>query len=417
MSPPKTSHNSPKNPSIHDIWLRQRTELEEELLDIGNNGSSPLRVVAADEPSTKKISDAPSSNLSAANALPISLTQPLHLQQVTGHHPIPLQHSTDSANPPPGNVDAPVMDAEASASLANLHHSLSAATTKQFLEHQQRLDQELTRQREAFVQEINRQRAAFEQELSARDAAWTTQRDREWAALQSAKEVHAAAIQRLQSDLATERVREQEAIQHWRRQAELELAEARRLFEQDRMQQHAELTRQRDVETNRLRQERAEFEAQVRQTKAALVDARERHEHDLQLSADAHTSRLQTERTELEQQRAAWTEKFRREQLVLENGMQFFEQYVSRFSEEMKAAQHDIPSTPVSKTPQVSAEQFASTIPFASHSTTSKPSPMTVQQAPAYASNQQEADPVLLSLDEIRDRLNQIKNGKHQKVA
>lgn len=409
MSPSNTSNNTPTKASIHDVWLRQRAELEEELLDIGNVGRSQIAVTSVNKHSTKKPSAGANVIGLAEAALPISLTQPSLAQPTSLLKPASEQHSTATST----EVEVP----ESVASLANIQQSLSAATTRQFLEHQQRLDQELTRQREAFVQEINRQRSAFEQELAARDAAWTTQRDREWAALQSAKEVHAAAVHRMQSDLAMERVREHEELQHWRRQAEMELTEARRLFEQDRMQQQAEYARQRDSEIDRLRQDRAEFDAQVRQTKAALVEARERHEQDLRLSSDIHAARLQTERAELEQQRDAWTEKFRREQLVLDNGLQFFEQYISRFSEEMKSAQHEIQVMPGSQSASTTTEQFAATIPFSQRSTPTKSIAMAVEETPTRASHHSEAEPVLLSLDEIRDRLNQIKNSQHQKAA
>ena len=364
MSPANTTtkNQSPTKASIHDVWLRQRAELEEELLEVGNGSHSPIQ-----SPISNGIPD--------DAALPTS-----------------------------------------TASLANIQQSLSAATTKQFVEHQQKVDQELTRQREAFAQEINRQRTNFEQELAARDAAWTTQRDREWAALQAAKEVHAAAAQRLQSDLAMERVREHEELQHWRQQAEAELTGARRLFEQDRMQQQAEFSRQRAAELDRLRQERAEFEAQLRQSQTQLVVARERHEQDLRQASEFHAARMQTERTELEQQRAAWTEKFRQEQLVLENGLQFFEQHMARFNADLKSAQHNIQTL---STPQVlptPAEQFAITIPFSSKSiAVSTPSFAPAASTPL--APRHDSGPVLLSLDEIRERLNQIKSSQQQKVA
>ncbi len=403
MSPLNTANNSTANASIHDVWLRQRAELEAELLDVGSGTQASLQVAAAME----RVPTRPSVEATrlAKSALPISLSQstPSSVQQPTNlAGTIELPNATEVPNVP--------------ASLANIQQSLSAATTKQFLEHQQRLDQELTRQREAFLQEINRQRAAFEQELAARDATWITQRDREWAALQSAKEVHAAAVHRLQSDLATEQVREHEALQNWRRQAETELTDARRLFEQDRMQQHAEFSRQREAELDRLRQERAELETHARQSQTQLADARERHEQDLRLSLDIHATRMQTERAELEQQRKSWTENFRREQLVLENGRQFFEQHMSRFNEELKSAQHNIQSLPATQPMPSAAEQHAVTIPFSSKQFVASTSSI-AQATATQLSQRHDSEPVLLSLDEIRERLNQIKNSQQQKVA
>ncbi|MCX7418901.1 MAG: hypothetical protein NT013_05110 [Planctomycetia bacterium] len=401
MSPANTTNkkSSSTNASIHDVWLRQRAELEEELLEVGNGIHSPDRVATVQE-QLPKMSAAVSHEVKFGDsALPISLHQ-------TALSPSPISKRT------PGTVELPT----STASLANIQQSLSAATTKQFLDHQQNVDQELTRQREAFAQEVNRQRTNFEQELAARDAVWTTQRDREWAALQAAKEVHAAAVHRLQSDLAMERVREHEELQHWRQQAEAELTVARRLFEQDRMQQQAEFSRQRASELDRLRQERAEFEAQLRQSQIQLVEARGRHEQDLQQASEYHATRMQSERTELEQQREAWTEKFRQEQLVLENGLQFFEQHMARFNADLKSAQHNIQTLSTPQVMPTSAEQFAITIPFSSKSiSASTPSFATTASTPL--APRHDSGPVLLSLDEIRERLNQLKSSQQQKVA
>ncbi len=380
MSTSKSPNNSMANATIHDVWLRQRAELEDELLNVGQGSRVPQTTTVAPVELTSKVSVLPG---------------------MFGNIPFAEQQPSAPVNTP--------------AAQAKLQQSLNAVAAKQFLEHQQQLDQELSQQREAFLQEMSRQRAAFEQELAARDADWTAKRDREWAALQSAKEVHAVTIQKLQSELATERVFEHDGLHHWRRQAEAELTEARRLFEQDRMQQQSELARQRETELDRLRQERAEFAAQMRQSKMELAEARQRQDQDLRLATDEHASRMQSERAECEQLREIWAEKFRREQLVLENGLHFFEQYLSRFNQDLKSAQQNIQASGVALVPRFSPE-IAMTggltpprSPILSH---------TGREATSMPTDQgHDAEPVLLSLDEIRERLNQIKSHERQKVA
>ena len=364
MSTSKSLNNSMAKNSIHDVWLRQRAELESEFLEVGND---------------------------------VRVADPVITQAVIAT-PLTLAPQSQSAS------------ANSSTASDKLSSSLNAVAAKQFIELQQRLDHELMKQREAFLQELSRQRADFTRDLAVREAAWATQRDQEWAALQNAKEVHAATVQNLQTKLATERVREHDELLQWRRQAEVELTEARRVFEQDRLQQQTEFARQREAELERLRQERAEFEAHVRRAKLELSDTRQRQDHDLRLAQEAHTSQIQAERAELEQLRAAWTDKFRREQDVVNSGLRCFEQSLSRFNQDLKSAQQEINAHPVENVRHNAPHDVG---PLDSEERNTLP--FDVPRRTTFTDLN--AEPVLLSLDEIRERLNQIKDSNQQKVV
>ena len=243
----------------------------------------------------------------------------------------------------------------------------NGAAVQQRQEQQQNLEQELARQRQTFQQDLIRQRVAFEQELAGREAALKARHDKEWAVLRNAKDVQEATTKKLTEELAVQRVREREELQRWRQQAEAELAEACRLFEQERLQQQTALARHRDAELERLRQEREESDAYVRHAHAELETARQRHEEERRQARDANLAQMQTERAELEKLRGAWTEKFRREQLVLENGMQFFEQKLSRVSDELKSAKIGLQAVSISAASTVSSvptNEGRMTLPF-----------------------------------------------------
>ena len=261
----------------------------------------------------------------------------------------------------------------------------------------------MARQRQAFQQDLIRQRVAFEQELEGREAAAKAQRDKEWAALQNAKDVQEATKKQLTAELATQRVREREELQHWRQQAETELAEARRLFEQERLQQQTALARQRDAELERLRHEREQSDVHLRHAHAELETARQQHEEERRQTRDAHLAQMQAERAELEKLRDAWTDKFRREQLVLENGLQFFEQNLSRVSDELKSAKLGLQAASVSAASAVSSvstNEARMTLPFI------RPADKVAATAPGP-----------LTLDEIRERLLELKEPERRKAA
>ena len=294
------SNSVPSPDSVHDVWLRQRTELENDLFD----GWQPITVTSAP---------------------PIVPLSPIDEPQASTRDADKTQH-------------------------AEWLKQANDGALRQRIEHQRLVEESLTQQREAFNQDLARLRTAFEQELAARDSAWTKQRDQEWAALQSAKQVHEQAQRRLHEEMATQRVREREELMQWRQQAEAELAEAHRLFEQERLQQQQEFARQRQTEMSQLRRDREEFDARVRQIQSELTITRQRQEDDLRHVQDAQAAQLRAERAELDKLRETWLEKFRREQVVLENGLQFFGQHLSRVSEELRVAQRGLQAVAESAT-------------------------------------------------------------------
>lgn len=399
--------------SVHDAWLSQRAELESELFDgwVPTITAASVRSVqAAPKPATPVV------------ARPKAVTPPT-LQKP----PTPTTH-TRSAKPTVSVVKIEPQHFERvshatqpiaislphSPRRANLEQQDEAALKQRFAQ-QASLEQELAQQREAFQQELDQQRAALEQELSARESAWVEQRDKEWASLRHAQEVQEASLQQLQQEMAEERVREREELLAWRRQAEAELAEARRLFEQERMKQQQEFARQRDTELSRLRCEREDLDSRLRVAQAELSNSRQNQELELRVRRDAQDKQLQTERAELEQLRESWLDKFRREQVVLENGMRFFEEHLSRVSDELRTAQRGLQAV------TVSAAEATPRLPFErpSESTPSQnaPSPLTLEAnlpTTAATSESPPAGAALLSLEEIRDRLRQLKQPERQ---
>jgi hypothetical protein len=313
------SNSVPSPESVHDAWLRQRSELEHDLFD----GWQPITVTA----------------------VPLSFTDE---PQASTQEAERIQH-------------------------AEWLKQANEGALRQRIDHQRRVEECLSQQREAFNQDLAKLRADFEQELAARDTAWTAQRDQEWMALQSAKQVHEQAQRRLNDEMATQRVREREELMQWRQQAEAELAEAHRLFEQERLQQQQEFARQRQTEMSQLRREREEFDARVRQIQSELTIARQRQEVDLRHVQDAQATQMRAERAEFDKLRDTWLEKFRREHVVLENGLQFFGQHLSRVSEELRVAQHGLQAV------AESATEAQPTLPFAAPAATApiaeKPEP------------------------------------------
>ena len=361
MSTPPNQHNPNASESVHDVWRRQRAVLEHELFDSG-----------ADE------------------------------DRRAG-----LQVARTVRSIDPGQVGKlPHVEDAAKVQHAEWLRLANDAAAKQRLEQQQRYEQELARQREAFQQDLGRRRVAFEQELAARELAWAAQRDQEWTALRNAKEIQDVTIQKLKDELAVQRVSERDELHQWRRQAETELVEARRLFEQDRLQQLTEFARQREVEVERLRRDREEIDANVRQTQAELTATRQRQEEELRQTRDAHVARMQTERAELEKLRDGWTGKFRREQVVLENGLQFFEQHLLRVSDELKSAQRGLQAV------SMSAGEVSVTMPLSGPCLAMLETPIAAKAAHAPPATSRP-----LNLEEIRERLLQLKTSERQKAA
>lgn len=369
MSMTKTN-SIPTPESVHDAWLSQRAELERDLFDgwapevrAAPSIARPQVVVNPPDRATVRVSEG---DLRSSDASGIR------------HEPAVEQVETDKAR-----------------QTEKLKLSNTVAE-QQRVEHQQRITESMFQQREVDSQELARQRAAFAQELSARETAWTTQRDQEWAALRRAKEVQdvqEVALQQLKDESSKQQVREREELLQWRRQAEAELAEARRLFEHERLKQQHEFARQREVELAQLRREREEFDSRVRQVQSELAYARQRQEDVLRQARDVQAAQLRAERVELDKLRDNWVEKFRREQVVLENSVQFFGQHLSRVSEELSAAQRG--SLAASANEAHAAGMIA------------EPSLNPVSVRPT--------DPMVLSLDEIRERLNEIR--KPQRAA
>lgn len=243
--------------------------------------------------------------------------------------------------------------------------------------------------RQSSADELAQHRTAFEQELSSRQPSESMIQDQQPAAAPSATDAPAIpeAVSKRVPELSSSRAHEE--MLQWRRQVEAELAEARRIFEQERQTQQQEFAQQRETEMSRLRREREEFEARVRQTQLELAHVRRRQDDDWRQIRDVQLAQIRAERAELEQLRDTWLEKLRREQAVLQHGVQFFGQHLSRVSDELREAQRGLEATPT----------FAcEPIPEA---TNSEPCPSAEHLLPF--------EPVILSLDEIRQRLNELK--------
>ncbi len=374
------SNSVPSPESVHDVWLRQRTELENDLFDgwqpITTCMSAPLIVPMTNETDEggANVSDSTDRELSGT-ALAAGFAE----VQTPAASAVPLS--------PTAEPQANTLDADKTQHAEWLKQANEGAL-RQRIEHQRCVEESLTQQRETFSQELARLRTAFEQDLAAREAAWSAQRDQEWTALHSAKHVHELAQRRLQEEMATQRVREREELMQWRQQAEAELAEAHRLFEQERLQQQQEFARQRQTEMSQLRREREEFDARVRQMQSELAIARQRQEDDLRHVQDAQAAQMRAERAELDKLRETWLEKFRREQVVLENGLQFFGQHLSRVSDELRVAQRGLQAV------AESATEAHPALPFA---------------APAAAPVEETPEPVVLSLQDIQQRLHDLR--------
>lgn len=246
--------------------------------------------------------------------------------------------------------------------------------------------------RKSSAEELARQRAALEQELSSRHPSASMPQNQEPAAAPSVTEAPVIA------EVTSKRMPE-ESPQHardellqWRRQVEAELAEARQIFEEERQTQQLEFEQQREAEMSRLRRERDEFETRVRQTQLELAQARQRQDEDWRQLRDVQLAQIRAERAELEQLRDTWLEKFRREQGVLQHGVQFFGQHLSRVNDELRDAQRGLEATST----------------FANEPT------LEVASSEPHSSSEisRHLDPVILSLDEIRQRLNELKHPR-----
>jgi len=354
------SSSVPSPESIHNAWLRQRAELERDLFDGWTSDVHSAQVVVRPKPVAEVVSighgEEVSQSRKATNVV---------LETATG------QLEKDKARHQEAREQS------------------HASAVGQRVEHQQRVTEILSQQREAFFQDLARQRAAIKQELSPCESDWAIQRDREWAALQTAKEVQEVAQQWLKDELAAQRLREREELLHWRRQAEAEFAEARRLFERERLNQQQEFARQREQEMAQVRREREEFDTRVRQVQSELAYARQHQEDELRQARDVQSAQLRAERAELDKLRETWVEKFRHEQVVLENGLQFFGQHLSRVSDELRVAQRDLQSVSES-----TVEADLSTLLL-------EPDSAVVKSRPA--------EPTILSLEQSGERPNELK--------
>jgi hypothetical protein len=92
--------------------------------------------------------------------------------------------------------------------------------------------------------------------------------------------------------------------------------------------------------------------------------------------------------------RETWLEKFRREQVVLENGLQFFGQHLSRVSEELRIAQRGL---------QAVTESAAEARPTG---------PLTTSALPV--ADEETPEPAVLSLQEIHERLTRLRQPQRQ---
>ena len=189
-----------------------------------------------------------------------------------------------------------------------------------------------------------------------------------------------------------QRVDEREELLQWRRQVEAELAGARRQFEDQMRKQQQDFAQQRDSEISRLRRDREEFDVRVRQTQVELAHARQRQEDAWRETRDVQLAQIRAERAELEKLRATWMDKLRHEQAVLQHGEQFFAQHLSRIGEEFRQAQRSLEEV------VDSAHDFGSNDAVAEFT------------SPAESSRP--IEPMMLSLDEIRQRLNELKQPR-----
>ncbi len=360
------SNSIPSPESVHDAWLSQRAELEHDLFD----GWSP--------------------EASAATTTAERISRSVEAPTPPSVAVLPIQaEMLQRIDPPISEPVAGSLNADKTQHTEWLKQANDSAV-QQRIEHQRHVSESLSGQREAFYQDLARLCASFEQELAARESAWSAQRDQEWTALRSAKEVQGLAQQQLQDELATQRVREREELRQWRQQTEAEFAEARRLFEQDRLKQQYEFARQRETEMSQLRRDREEFDSRVRQVQAELAVARQRQDDELRQVRDSQSAQLRAERAELDKLRDTWLEKFRREQVVLKNGLQFFGQHLSRVSEELRVAQRGLQAV------SESATEASPTLPFT-------PTVSAIESTPG---------PTFLSLHEIQDRLSYLKKSQ-----
>jgi hypothetical protein len=182
---------------------------------------------------------------------------------------------------------------------------------------------------------------------------------------------------------------EREDLLQWRRQVEAELAEARRIFEDERQTQQHEFAQQCEAEISRLRRERDDFETKVRQTQLEQTHVRQRRDDDWRQIRDMQLAQVRAERAELEHLRSKWLEMLRREQAVLQYGVQFFGQHLSRVSDELREMQRGLEAT----------SAFAT-----------EPTPEAASSEPSRSVEaSQPFRPAVLSLDEIRERLNELK--------
>ncbi len=405
----KSSDHDTTNNLIHEAWMRQRAELEQELFEIDQPRSSSVRIDAAQlQPNetreTKSVTQRTKSHPLAAPTLTIAAT--------TGNAPAiaPSRNQTQTSLSIERTISHTIPigplsnlrsdESETKAEHANWLHRANEAAAVERQKQQQHLEQELSRQRIAFQQDLARQRAGFEQELAERESAWTAKRDQEWSGLRNSKEVQDVTVQQLKDKLATQRVHEREELHDWRRRAESELAEARRLFEQERLQQQSLFARERETELQKLRHEREEFDARVRQTQFELANSRHRQEEELRQIRATHTAQMQSERAELEQLRESWLDKFRREQVVLENGLRFFEQHLSRVSQELHTAHRGLQAV------SLSAGEASMTIPFPSSTVTrSETATHAVESIPQIHSEPTRS----MTLEDIRSKLERLR--------
>lgn len=247
--------------------------------------------------------------------------------------------------------------------------------------------------RESSAEGFAQQRATVEQELPSRQAAVTIPQNPKSAAISTTTEAPEASKQMLEQPAQSAR----DESSQWRRQVEAELAEARRIFEQERQTQQQEFAQQRDAEISRLRRDREEFEARLRQTQLELAHARQRQDDDWRQIRDVQLAQIRAERAELEQMRETWLEKLRREHAVLQHGVQFFEQHLARVSDELREAQRDLEATATFQ---------------------NEPIP-TIAISDSSLSNEgsQPFEPMVLSLDEIRQRLNELKQQRRSATS
>lgn len=190
-------------------------------------------------------------------------------------------------------------------------------------------------------------------------------------------------------EAAPQRMPEHEELLQWRRQVEAELAEARRIFEKERQTQQQEFAQQREVEVSRLRRERDDFETKVRQAQLEQTHVRQRRDDDWRQIREVQLAQVRAERAELEHLRGRWLEMLRREQAVLQHGVQFFGQHLSRVSDELREVQCRLEANSafaIEPTPEAMS---------------SEPNPSAEASRPF--------EPAILSLDEIRERLNELK--------